>query len=270
MGVDPDVLSYSAAVTVLAREFQLEEAFGVLREMSESGLAPSASSVCCEEILEVYGRVTRTRTEELVAFVRAMEEPDFFAYSVAIAVCAAAAATEFRSSSLSSSSASSGLGSHAGSGAGSERGSGSGSGSGSSVPNSAANNAVAIANNVDTDTDRRQWQQHAGSNQAPALLREMTAAGLRPDEACYTNALSSCRDYRQDREAVAILREMSEAGLPLDGVVYTLVSRAVGVGLFVSCLVLCRALLDVARCRAPRTPPRPCLPWRWGQRQDAF
>lgn len=197
MGVEADVLSYSAAVTILAREFQLEEAFRLMREMSERGLAPSALSACCEGILEVYGRVTRTRAEELVAFVRGMEEPDFFAYSVAIAVCAAAAAKSA-------------------SGSGSVVGSGSGSGSGSGA--SAPNNAVADANDAN-------WQgQHAASNHAPALLREMTAAGLSPDETCFTNALSACRDHRQDKVAVAILREMREAGVPLDGVVYTLVS----------------------------------------------
>lgn len=51
----------------------------------------------------------------------------------------------------------------------------------------------------------------------------MTAAGLRPDESCFTNALSACRDRRQGKEAVAILREMDEAGVAPDGVVYTLV-----------------------------------------------
>lgn len=66
------------------------------------------------------------------------------------------------------------------------------------------------------------WRGHA--NEAPALLREMAAAGLKPDESCFTNALSACRDRRQGKEAVAILREMDEAGVAPDGVVYTLVS----------------------------------------------
>lgn len=245
MGVETDIMSYSTAVTILAREFQLEEAFGVMREMKERGLAPSASSACCEGILEFYGKVTPTRTEELVAFVRGMEEPDFFAYSVAIAVCAAT------TKSLSAS-ASSGPGSGAGAGAGSVSGSDSGSdsGSGSSTPNSAANNAVANVN--DTDDDRR-WQQHTSSiNQAPALLREMAAAGLGPDEACFTNTLSACRDYRQDKEALAIMREMSEAGLRLDGVVYTLVSRLGLVCWLLGCVGRC---FYVARCHAPRSPP---------------
>eukprot|EP00903_Cladosiphon_okamuranus_P014674 g13601.t1 len=70
------------------------------------------------------------------------------------------------------------------------------------------------------------WRGH--TNEAPALLREMAAAGLSPDESCFTNALSACRDRGDGNEAVAILREMDEAGVAPDSVVYTLVMAACG------------------------------------------
>lgn len=97
--VEIDMMTYSAAVTALAKASRLEEAFRLMREMSEErGLPPSSAAY--EGVLEAYGRRDRARAEELIAFVRGggggMGEPDFFAYSVAIAVCAAAAATSSR------------------------------------------------------------------------------------------------------------------------------------------------------------------------------
>lgn len=52
----------------------------------------------------------------------------------------------------------------------------------------------------------------------------MATAGLKPDQGCFANAMSACRDRRQGKEAVAVLRGMDEAGVAPDGVVYTLVS----------------------------------------------
>lgn len=99
--VETDMMTYSAAVTALAKASRLEEAFRLMREMSEErGLAPTSAAY--EGIIETYGRRDRARAEELIAFVRGggggggMGKPDFFAYSVGIAVCAAAAATTAR------------------------------------------------------------------------------------------------------------------------------------------------------------------------------
>lgn len=97
-GVETDMVTYGAAVTALAKTSRLEEAFRLMREMSEErGRAPGPAVY--EGILEAYGRRDGARAEELVAFVRggvgsgSTDGPDLFAYGVAIAVCKAAAAT---------------------------------------------------------------------------------------------------------------------------------------------------------------------------------
>ncbi|CAN0246056.1 unnamed protein product [Scytosiphon promiscuus] len=198
-GVQPDVQTYSAAISVLSNAFQPREAFRLMREMSEGGLAPrgsSGASACFAGIVEVYGRCP-ARAAELAALARAGSEdgPDFFAYSAAIAVCASATscattASPLRTNSSEASSTSAGERKREGRGEGSV------------------------------------WRRD--DVEAPRLLREMMAAGLKPDEACFTNALSACRDLRRGKEALAILREMEAAGVAPDGIVYTLVMTACG------------------------------------------
>ncbi|CAN0132135.1 unnamed protein product [Ectocarpus sp. 4 AP-2014] len=211
-GVEADALTYSAAISVLAREARLPEAFRLIREMSERGLA-TVSGSAYDSIVGVYGKTPETAAE-LVTLVRGMDVPDFFAYSAAIAVCAAvagvvpatpaaAAATaaaqpmkESNATSVDSNEAPSSLSATA------------------AADHPSTNSARIVVPNDDID--------------APRLLLEMSAAGLRPDEACFTNALSACRDRRQGKQALAILRDMEAAGVTPDGVVYTLVMAACG------------------------------------------
>lgn len=227
-GVEADALTYSAAISVLAREARLPEAFRLIREMSERGLA-TVSGSAYDSIVGVYGK-TPEAAAELVTLVRGMDVPDFFAYSAAIAVCAAvagvvpatpaaaAAATaqplkESNATSVDSNEAPSSLSATA------------------AADHLSTNSARTVVPNDDID--------------APRLLREMSAAGLRPDEACFTNALSACRDRRQGKQALAILRDMEAAGVTPDGVVYTLVS-------------VCSRLPGPLFSYLVRRPPPPC------------
>lgn len=192
-GVQPDMQTYTAAISVLSSAFQPKEAFCLMREMSEQGLAPrgsSGASACFAGIVEVYGR-DPARAAELAALARTGTEngPDFFAYSAAIAVCAAATSSATTAS----------------------------------LPTNSPHPSPA-----ENAGGREGWGEagvwRRDDIEAPRLLREMMVAGLAPDEACFTNALSACRDLRQGKEALAILREMEAAGVNLDGIVYTLVS----------------------------------------------
>ena len=177
-GVDPDVITYNAAISACEKGWQWERALELLEEMKSSGIEPdvisySAAISACEK-----GGQWERALELLEEMKSRGIEPNVISYNAAISACEKGGQWE-RALELLEEMKSRGI----------------------------EPNVISYSAAISACEKGGQWER------ALELLEEMKSRGIEPDVISYNAAISACEKGGQWERALELLEEMKSRGI---------------------------------------------------------